>query len=124
MDWHGFLSLPSSIAYLEKLGPEDILFHTEYNVHKCKIYGNSLKPWQDWMEVKIEDCMFQVQCLIFLTFQNVFKMTLQHLWIQCSNLEHMLLFILWVMIFLEIPQEICNYTELIKQFFINTMIAF
>ena len=65
MDWHGFLSLPSLIAYLEKLGVEDILFHTEYNVHGCKIYGNPLKPQQDWIEVKIEDCIFQVQCLIF-----------------------------------------------------------
>ena len=59
MDWHGFLSLPSLIAYLEKLGVEDILFHTEYNVHECKIYGNPLKPWQDWIEVNFKIIFFK-----------------------------------------------------------------
>jgi len=60
-----FLSLPSLIGYLENLRLEDILSHTEYNVHGCKIYGNLLKCQQDWIEVRIEDCIFQVQCLIF-----------------------------------------------------------
>jgi len=43
-EWHGFLNLPSLIAYLENLGLEDILLHMEYNVSGCKIYGNPLKP--------------------------------------------------------------------------------
>jgi len=60
MDWHSFLSLPSLIAYLESLGLEEISLHTEYNIHGCKTYSNPLKPHQDWIEVKIEDCIFQV----------------------------------------------------------------
>ncbi len=64
-DWQGFFSLPSLQTYLENLGLQDILLHTECNLRGCKIYGNPLKPRQDWIEVKIEDCIFQVQCLIF-----------------------------------------------------------
>jgi len=75
-DWQGFLSLPSLQTYLENLGLQHIVLHTECNLHGCKIYGNPLKPRQDWIEVKIEDCIFQVQCLIFLCFQKVFKMKL------------------------------------------------
>jgi len=64
-DWGGYLSLSTLISYLEKIGIDELFLHTEYNIPGCKIYGNPLKVQQDWIEVKIEDCIFQVQCLIF-----------------------------------------------------------
>jgi len=31
----------------------------------CKIYGKPWYPQQDWIEVKVDNDLFQVQCLIF-----------------------------------------------------------
>ena len=52
--------------YLERNGLTDILLHTEADVGACKLNGYPAKNRQDWIEVLVENEIFQVQCLIFL----------------------------------------------------------
>jgi len=58
------------MEYLEENHLENILLHTEVNVRGCKIYGKPTKPQQDWIEVKVDDDLFQVQCLIFVRLEE------------------------------------------------------
>ena len=51
--------------YLESNGLTNLLLHTEADVGTCKLNGHPAKNRQDWIEVLVENEIFQVQCLIF-----------------------------------------------------------
>jgi len=64
-DWKGCLNGIALKNYLESNGLTNLLLHTEADVGTCKLNGHPAKNRQDWIEVLVENEIFQVQCLIF-----------------------------------------------------------
>ena len=73
-DWKGCLNGFLLMNYLERNGLTDILLHTEADVGTCKLNAHPAKNRQDWIEVLVENEIFQVQCLFFWKSQKDLKM--------------------------------------------------
>jgi len=65
VDWHGCFDGDSLTDYLEEIGLDDIVLHTKANISGCKLNGHPSKNCQDWIEVLVDNVIFQVQCLFF-----------------------------------------------------------
>ena len=63
--WKGYLKTEEIIEFLDNNCLEGSLLHTEFNHSEFKCYGHPIRGRQDWVEVKIEGHILQVQCLIF-----------------------------------------------------------
>ena len=91
--WKGYLKTDEIIQFLENNCLEGSLLHTEFNHSEFKCYGHPVRGRQDWVEVKIEDHILQVQCLIFVILQRSPKKQLKQCCTMLMNQGLMQLFI-------------------------------
>jgi len=97
--WRSYLHAKDIIQFLENNSLEGSLLHTEFSHSEFKCYGHPVKGIQDRVEVKIEDHILQVQCLILC--QKSKSKQLKQCCTMWMNPGPMQWFIFWNTIFLE-----------------------